>query len=224
MPFIINCNKYVGTPTPTWDELDYEDFKYFQSLFGRRHTGLAACAAIDYIMESKGFEISEGAVTALKREIPINQGKYFVAQFMCNEKGLASNPDFAELRLGFCIKTRRKNKGKQDPIKVVIDKDSSGKNLTRAGLKKGVSNFLGRKRFIFDDHENELFESDRLGRAHLIDEDLINFFSTTTKLYAYFIIDNQGLSIAFSQEEDVDKEWLEIVKAYDHGTACCPIG
>ncbi|WP_188933264.1 hypothetical protein [Dyadobacter endophyticus] len=163
-------------------------------------------------------------MSALITKIRANKGKYFVTQFICNEKGLASNPDFAELRLGFCVKTRRKNKGKHDSIVSVIDRNSSGRNLTRASLKKGISNFLSRKRFIFDDHQNELFEAALLGRAHLIDDDLLNFFSTTDKLYAYFIIDSQGLSIAFWQESELFKEWADIVKAYDHGTACCPIG
>lgn len=224
MAFIINRNKYVGAPTPTWVELDYDDFKYYRRLFSRRHDGLDDCGKVDHILEKEGFKIFQEAVDILKMEIPKHPGKYFVAQFMCNERGEEEKADFSGLRLGFCIKERRINRGKQDHIKVVIKKDSSGNDINKAGLKKGVSNFLHRKRFIFDDHENELFEADGLGRAHLIDADLINFFSTADKLYGYFIIDNQGLSIAFSQVKDVDVEWLDIVQAYDHGTACCPIG
>lgn len=226
MPFIIDSQEYVkkNTALPTWDELDYEDFKHYRRKFRKRHDGLRGCAQIDYAFETKAFEIPKGTLDLLKSEIPNYKNMYFVAQFMSNEKRSTSSPDFAGLRLGFCVKTRRIKPDPVDFINHVIKMDSSGNALDRVSLTKGVSNFIDRKRFIFDTHKNELFEEDRLGRAHLIDDNLLGFFATAVNLYAYFIIDNQGLSIAFSQGKDIDKKWTAAIKAYDHGTACCPIG
>ncbi|WP_041735512.1 hypothetical protein [Dyadobacter fermentans] len=129
---------------------------------------------------------------------------------------------------------------------------ADGREVTTGDLKIGKDSYLGRRKKIVNDLHIPDFQSDREGRAHLITRDMkkvvqkmyddnevfqANGQKEYKPFYAYFILDDvlgeQTLSVVFAVSEittelevtKIDGEWVDDPPvAYDHGTACCPIG
>ena len=223
MPFIIDPSNYPEKKLPDstgWEEIDKDDFNYYRSKFYKRHTGLDLCARIDFKEESKTITLPIHVIKALQRIVlEKDLQSYLVAHYICDP-----GPDFGNLRLAFVTKRKKGLDDKADKLVSWSDFDSLGNDTTDFQvIKSGMTNYDQRKSFIFNKFENEEFEIDKKGRAHLINKQLVDFFAYSSKLYLCFIKDEIGLSVAFSQK-DLDSVPLVFDDGiYDHGGACCPI-
>lgn len=228
MSSIINSSDKTPDESSNWKKIDPYDFIVYREKFITRHSGLEGCAKINWKEETDLTEISGDSLTALKSLIvDARPGHYFVAQFICDSE----IEGFGNLRLAFCIKQKKTDAEKADPIISCSQYDSKGNKLFLQGslgfkeLNEKMLNYYRRKSYIYTIHKNEEFEIDKRGRAHEINSEIQTFFNDIKSLYTCFIYDEIGLSPAFSELEiKFDSLISPDDPIYDHGSGCCPIG
>lgn len=238
MPFIIRKTSQTVKTKGSWKLIPIEDLRRYRKLFVERHQKLITQPnSLDFRDDFLSLTIDFNFFNTLVQQAQI--GHYLVVHFVCDP----SEQNFKNLDVALCIKEKGGNGPGKDKIVGKIY-TSEGKVITEDVFCKARGNYNDRLKLIAASSAD--FANDRKGRAHEITEEMKvkvdEMGQETDTVYIYFIIDNylngqETISVVFSDTEinfeipailveksimaaDLDK----IFDAYDHGTACCPIG
>jgi hypothetical protein len=242
MPFIIKSSQAKQFSLLDWEEIDIKKIYDYRRDFKTRHTKLKK-RGLDFTNETKHVLVDTEVFNTLIQSAAT--GHYLVVQYLCQAK----DRGFKDLTIALCIRRKRTVEPDDIPESLVFWAD--GREVTQSDLKKGAESYIGRKKKIKDEIGIPDYESDTKGRAHLITQTMkkvvqkmhddnevtgANGLKYYKHFYAYFILDSKlgskALSVAFAVSE-ITTELRTLVKsdwvrdppvAYDHGTACCPIG
>lgn len=237
MPFIIRKNAQIVKTAGDWQPIPIDEVRRYRKLFVERHQRLLRIPApMDLQRDFLSLTIDFKFFNTLVQQAAI--GHYLVAHFVCDPE----DRGFENIDIALCIKEKGTD-GLKDRIVGKIF-NSKGMVITEEAFCKARGNYNARLQQIL--RGSGEFANDRKGRAHEVTEEMqtrVNEMGLVDdKVYIYFIVDDhlQGadsISVVFADSE-INFETIEslvdkgvvmsglsiIFDAYDHGTACCPIG
>ncbi|GGH36603.1 hypothetical protein GCM10007423_29010 [Dyadobacter endophyticus] len=237
MPFIIRKNAQIVKTAGDWQPIPIDEVRRYRKLFVQRHQDLlTGPTPMNLQRDFLSLTIDFKFFNTLVQQATI--GHYLVAHFVCDPV----DNGFENINLAFCIK-EKDTAGVKDRIVGKIY-NSQGLIITEDAFCKARGNYNGRLQQILK--SSTQFANDRKGRAHEITEEMktrVNEMGLVDdKVYIYFIVDDHlpgadSISVLYSDSE-INFETIEalvekgvvmsglsiIFDAYDHGTACCPIG
>jgi hypothetical protein len=237
MPFIIRKNAQIAKTAGHWQPIPIDEVRHYRKLFVERHQRLlTGPTPMNLQNDFLSLTVDFRFFNTLVQQATI--GHYLVAHFVCDP----ADQGFENIDLAFCIKEKGTG-GSNDRIVGKIY-TSQGLIIAEDVFCKARGNYNGRLQQIL--RSSNEFANDRKGRAHEVTEEMktkVNEMGLVDdKVYIYFIVDDHlpgadSISVLYSDSE-INFETIEalvdkgvvtsglsaIFDAYDHGTACCPIG
>lgn len=234
MPFIISKElaDKVGF-IQDWTEI-WRNLSDYQSSFSARHENLRVHYHLDFGSDCNPIELDLQFFYDLIR-CPEYTGHYLVAQYVCD----SGANGYKNLGIVLCVKRLRNEGEEEDEIISPIFKPN-GDIVADFDFLKWICNYI-KRRLVIANAGNGDFKWDREGRAHKIGDGMRATVAAIIKdrpyddqgrlkpMYLYFVIDsppqeNPTISVAFASDLLSDLLVAGPPVAYDHGTACCPIG